>query len=452
MPTIDTQLAEYIAASQSASLPAAITERARMHLLDTIVAIVSGRELPAGRLGTAFAAQLGGTPESTLLGSSDRVSVIHAAFGNALAAHADETDDSHTVGRFHPGCAIVPVALAFAEQRELSASELLKAIVLGYDVGARAVISLGYESPRSARFTTHAIGTLFGSVAAASALIGLDTRQCEYALSYATQQASGLPYWNRDPDHIEKSFDFGGNSAKNAAYAALLAEAGFTSPPQPLTGERGFLTSFAEQANPEALVEALGQRYEIGRASLKKWCVGSPIQSVLDALEIIQASAGFDTRRIESVHIDMPADRFHITDNRSMPAVCLQHLVALMLVRGTVTYESIHDESLMQDSTVLDMRAKITTSPSEALARARPERQSIVQIRLNNGSGFCHHGKNVRGTPDNPMTPSEVAAKAHDILALQKLDQLDTLIEYCLGEANYAVSKLAEFCRIGNGA
>ncbi len=446
--TPDEALAEYIATSLPRPLPASVAERARMHLLDTLVAIITGRRLPAGRLGMTFARQLGGAEEATLLGSGRRVGIVQAAFANALAAHADETDDSHTPGRFHPGCGIVPVALAFAEREARTASELLQAIVLGYDVGARAVLALGYDSPRTARFSTHSLGTLFGAVAAGGALLGLDPRQTEITLSYAAQQASGLPYWNRDPDHIEKSFVFGANSARNAVHAALLAQAGFTSPRQPLTGERGFLDAFAERPDPSALTDELGVRFEIERASLKKWCVGSPIQSVLDGLEVLLAGEGFDVQRIASVHVEMPADRFHITDNRDMPAVCLQHLVALMLVRGTLTYATIHDETLMRDPAVLSLRARITTAPSQALAQARPERQSIVRIVLDDGSEHRHHGRNVRGTPDNPMTPPEVATKARQLLTDQEPATVEALIGLCLDEADFDIARLVSLCRV----
>ena len=278
-------------------------------------------------------------------------------------------------------------------------------------------------------------------------MVGLDARQTEISLSYAAQQAAGLPYWNRDPDHIEKSFDFGANSAKNAVYAVLLAQAGFTSPRQPLTGERGYLNAFAERPDPTALIDELGSRFEIERASIKKWCVGSPIQSVLDGLEALLADDGFDAGRVATVHVDMPADRFHITDNRTMPAVCLQHLAALMLVRGTLTYAAVHDESLMDDPAVLSMRARITTAPSQALADARPERQSIVRIVLDDGSEYQHHGKYVRGTPDNPMTPAEIATKARELLSPLVPDTVDAAIELCLKPAEFDIAHLVALFR-----
>src|SRR5690606_31016538 len=144
-----------------------------------------------------------------------------------FSAHADETDDSHLGGRFHPGCAIVPAALAAAEANGSSGAEFLRAVALGYDIGARAVMALGHARPDTAKHSSHSIGLLFGSAAAAASLYRLSLRQVRHALSYTVQQCSGVPFWQRDPDHIEKAFDFAGMGARNGVTAASLAAAGF---------------------------------------------------------------------------------------------------------------------------------------------------------------------------------------------------------------------------------
>jgi len=129
--SITTQVATYLAASTEAVPPPDVMERARLHLLDSLAAIVSGTRLKAGQRASAFIATQGGTAEACLPGTTIVTSAINAAFANAMAAHADETDDSHLGGRFHPGCAIVPAALAVAERNGRSGAALLKAVALG---------------------------------------------------------------------------------------------------------------------------------------------------------------------------------------------------------------------------------------------------------------------------------------------------------------------------------
>src|SRR5438105_9075172 len=143
-----------------------------------------------------------------------------------MAGHADETDDSHLGGRFHPGCAIVPAALAVAEQQSRDGADFARAVALGYDIGARLNMALGYAHHNAATHSTHSLGAAFGSAAAAAALLRLDAVRVRHVLSYAAQQASGVPFWHRDTEHVEKAFDFGGMGARNGVAGAMRVAAG----------------------------------------------------------------------------------------------------------------------------------------------------------------------------------------------------------------------------------
>ena len=445
--TVDTRLAQYISGAIERDLPAEVERKTRMHLLDTLVAIVSGRFLEPGAVAYRIGAAFGGPPEATLIGSDQRVGAVSAALANGMAAHADETDDSHARGRFHPGCAVVPAAIAVTEREGATGADLLRAIALGYDVGARSTIALGYDSPKSTRFSTHTIGGLFGAAAAAGALMRLSPAETEALLSVTTQQVSGLPYWNRDPDHIEKAFDFGGNGARSGVSAALMVRLGMTAPDQPLTAARGYLDAYAENPNPEALIDGLGESYEILAASLKKWTVGSPIQSVLDALEALTAANAFHWREVRDFHLQLPSNRVHVVDNRDIPSICVQHLAALMLVRGTVSFQDSHDDALMRDPDILALRGRIRVTPSDALAAALPERQSIVELELSDGRTLRHHAKAVRGTPDNPMTMDDLRKKSVEILEGTLAGGAQALCDTCLDGGDFAVAELLNACR-----
>jgi 2-methylcitrate dehydratase PrpD len=410
------RIAEYIAAAAATTLPTEVEEKTKLHLLDSIAAILSGSKLKAGVLGHALVERLGGLPEATVLGTSFVTSAPHAALANGMAAHADETDDSHLAGRFHPGSAIVPAALAMAERGGRNGAELLRAVALGYDIGARATLALGFSGPRSGTHSTHSLGAIFGATAAAGALAGLSGKQCVYLLSYAVQQASGVPYWQRDSDHVEKAFDFGGMGARNGVYAALMVEAGWTGVSDPLLGAHGFLDAFAEKADAAALTMELGERFEIMGAAIKKWCVGSPIQAALDSLLALMTEHRLEAGRVQKLTVHIPDDRFQIVDNAEMPDVCVQHLLALMLVDGGLTFQSSHDKARMQDPAVLDVRQRIAALPSAELTIARPARQAIIEIETHGGARFSHRTRAVLGTPENPMSVSEVSAKARDLI------------------------------------
>jgi 2-methylcitrate dehydratase PrpD len=410
-------LSRHIAGGLDRELPDEVWERAKLHLLDTLAAMVSGSRLKAGRLAAGYVERLGGRPEATIGGTALRSSAVNAAFANGMSAHADETDDSHLGGRFHPGCGIVPAALAAAELTDRSAAELLKAVTLGYDIGARTNQALGLTRPDAARHSTHSIGPAIGATAAAAALLRLDERQVRHALSYAVQQASGVPYWQRDEEHVEKAFDFGGMPARNGVAAVTMVAAGFSAVEDPFSGRHNFFTAYGEAPNPDRLVDGLGTRYEILEASIKKWSVGSPIQAALDSLSLLMAEHGLEAADIKAMTVQMPDDRLHIVDDRSMPDVCLQHLLAVMLLDGGLTFASSHDYARMSDRDLRAVRRRIRAVPNPELTRAVPARQAIVEIETSTGGRLTHRTRAVRGTPDNPMTAEEVSAKATDLIS-----------------------------------
>ena len=382
---ITRELSGYIASALTQPLPEEVAEKAKCHLLDTLAAMVSGSRLPPGQRAIAYVRAQSGRRQATVVGSRIVTTAVNAALANGMSAHADETDDSHAGGRFHPGCAIVPAALATAELADRDGARLLRGLVLGYDIGARFVMALGLGVAYGRPHSTHSLGGLFGAAAAAGALLGLDGRRVRFQLSYAVQQASGLAYWTRDPEHIEKAFDFGGMPARNAVAAATMAAAGFTAVEDPLAGPRTFLEAFAEAPRPEALIEGLGRRFEIMQASIKKWAAGAPIQAALDALETLMRVHRLRPADVASVTVRLPHDRIHLVDDRDVPNLCAQHLLAMLLQDGALGFAAAHDRARMRDPAVLALRARIRLVPDAALTRALPPRQAIVEVTTRDG-------------------------------------------------------------------
>ena len=185
------RLSAYIAQAPKKRLPPAVAEKTKHHVLDTIAAMVSGSRLPPGKKAISYARTRGGTKEACVVASNIVTSAENAALANGMLAHADETDDSHAPSLTHPGCGIVPAALAMAERGERNGEALLRAVALGYDVGCRLTMSLDAYQFREDGHSTHSFGPMFGAAAAAAALAGLDERQVRHCLSFTAQQASG---------------------------------------------------------------------------------------------------------------------------------------------------------------------------------------------------------------------------------------------------------------------
>ncbi len=412
-----TTLSAYMAEAARRPLPDAVVEKTKQAILDTIAAMVSGSELPPGKFAIQFARNYKGDRVATVAASNVMCGAIEAAMCNGMLAHSDETDDTHPPSQSHPGASVVPAALAVGEQFGIDGQRFLRAVTLGYDIGPRVTITLGklqymVDSHRS----THALSGTFGSAAAAACAASLNAQQMRWLLSYTAQQAGGLASWQRDTDHIEKSFDFGGMPARNGVTSALLVQAGGTGVDDILSGRDNFLDAFVPKNSADLLIEKLGERYEVTRTQFKKWTVGAPIQAPLDAIENILKRTPFTAGQVKQVTVRVSADEATIVDNRTIPDICLQHLVAVMVVDKTVTFKTAHDVARMKDPAVLRERAKVNLVHDEALERLMPKRVAIVEVTLNDDKVLTERVEAVRGTADNPMTRDEVATKARDLM------------------------------------
>jgi 2-methylcitrate dehydratase PrpD len=412
-----TRLSTYMSEAASRKLPEEIVEKTKHVVLDTFAAMISGAELPPGKFAIQFARAYKGEKIATVAASNVVCGPIEAALANGMLAHSDETDDTHSFSQSHPGCSVVPAALAAGEQFGIDGSRFLRAVALGYDVGPRVTITLGRlpymaETHRS----THALSGTFGSAAAAGCAANLNAQQMRWLLSYTAQQASGLASWQRDTDHIEKAFDFGGMAARNGMTAALLVQAGGTGVDDVFSGADNFFQAFLPKNDAGLVVEKLGERYEVTRTSFKKWTVGAPIQAVLDAMENILKKNRVEPDRVKQVLVRVATNEAAIVNNREISDICLQHLVAVMLMDRTVTFRSAHDNARMKDAAVLRQRAKVQLIPDEELERRMPQREAIVDVVMDDGTRFNEHVASVRGTFNNPMTREEVIAKARDLM------------------------------------
>ena len=407
------KLSAYMAEARNRALPDNVVQETEHHILDTIAAMVSGSELAPGRMAIKFAQDYGGEKIATVVASKVVCGPIEAAIANGMLAHSDETDDDFTTGGGHPGCAVVPAALASAERFGISGTHFLRAVALGYDVAMRAMKTVG----PGMKETHNLVGTM-GATAAAGCAAGLSAQQMRWLLDYAAQQAgAGIGAWRRDTEHIEKAFLFGAMGARNGVNAALVVHSGWTGVNDILSGPNNFVESYNPKADAAGMIEQLGERYGIVQTTLKKWTTGGPIQAPLDALENLRKRQPFQADQVKQVVVRAATSAAYTVNNRDMPDICLQHLVAVMLIDHTVSFRAAHDKARMQDPAILRERAKVQLVPDEELEKLIPVRVAIVEVTLTDGTRLTERVEHVRGTPENPMTRDEVVAKARELMA-----------------------------------
>lgn len=414
---ITRELSAYIADAINRPLPPEVTERAKLHLVDTFAAMISGSRLLPGKKGLAYVKTLGGTREAGVIGSRIVTSARNAALANGMLAHADETDDTHPASVTHPGRNVVPAALAIGERGKRPGTEMLRAIVLGYDVCTRLTLALNPRPFESAGHYCGAYGGVFGAAAAAGALLKLDAREARFLLSYAAQQAAGLISALRDPAHVEKAFAAGGMPAHNGTSAALMVAHGFTGVEDVFSGERDFFFTFSPEADRSQLVRGLGRDFEILRGAIKCWPGGGPIQGPLHVLRDMIRQHGLKAHDVEKLVVRMPDKELQVVNNRDMPNVSVQHLLAVMLLDGTVAFAASHDYPRMKDPKVLALRKRIEAVGDPGLTDAQRRWRCVMEITLKDGRKLTHQTMAAKGSYENPVTRQDEEEKALDLIA-----------------------------------
>ncbi|WP_018262361.1 MmgE/PrpD family protein [Methylobacterium sp. WSM2598] len=410
------QLARYMVEARDRPLPPEVVQACKHRILDTFGAMISGARMRPGELATAYVRGLGGTDQATVVASDLRTTAINAALANAMCAHADETDDFEPVTKAHPGSATVPAALAMAEKEGRSGLEMIRAVALGYDLCCRLLLALGPDLVRGSHRSAEGTSSTFGALGAAAILARLDERSTRFALSYAAQQVSGLWSWVKDEDHIEKAFDFAGMGARNGVTAVSMVQAGLTGVADVLDGTHNLFIALSSDPKPEAMLEGLGSRFFVTETAIKTFSVGYPIQSPLDAVLTLRERHGLRATDVRQVVVHLPTDAVGIVGHSAMPDVNCQHLVALALVKGAVSFADSHDPRLMQEPSIQSVREKVEVVGDPGLMTREAPRSARVEVILADGRRLEHFTKFPPGTKENPLSTERVNAKVRDLI------------------------------------
>lgn len=369
-----------------------------------------------GRMAAAYVRKLGGEPEASVIGAGFRTTAVNAALANGMCAHADETDDFEPTTKAHPGCSSVPTALAIAEREGRSGSELIRAVTLGYDLGCRLLMALGPDLVRETHRAAEGYSGTFCALGAAASLARLDNMRMRYAISYAAQQVSGLWSWVKDKDHIEKAFDFAGMTSRNGVMAVTMVQAGMTGVVDALDGTHNLFIALSTQPRPEEMLAGLGTRFYVTESAIKTYGVGYPIQAPLDAFLTLRKQYGLTPDNVRSILVKLPTDAVGIVSESAMVNVNVQHLMALALVKGGVSFADSDDTALMNDPAILRQRAKVTVAGDASLNDPAAPRGGIVEVTTTDGRTVQHHTKYPPGTKENPLDTAAVNAKARDLM------------------------------------
>ena len=402
-------LAEFICGTPSADIPAVVRHESKRSILNFVGAALAGRRDPAVEQFLRVLRPVAGKPEAAVIGQTERLDILNAAFINAISGNTFDYDDTHQPTVIHPSAPVLPPLLALAERKGCTGAELVDAFAIGVDVACRLGLSVSPGHYLRGWHITATCGT-FGAAAAAARLLRLDTAKTGHALGIAGSSAAGIV-----ENLAAGARNVGiGNAARNGLFAALIAEGGCTAAPRAIEGVTGFARASGDEASLAELSGDLGRRWELMRNTYKAYPCGVVMASVMDASLALYAD-GIRGADIEGVKVTgnalllARADRPHVVTEQNA-RISIQHGVAVALLQGAGGIAQFTEPSI-NDPAVAALRKRVTV---ELDASAAPMTAKIT-VATRDGRTRWAECLRARGSLDNPMTDADIEAKVREL-------------------------------------
>jgi 2-methylcitrate dehydratase PrpD len=410
-PLAAERLARHVVDTRFEDLPAAVQDRAKTFILDTLGVGVAGLRAPFADELVALAARWGGGSDATVWGRRVKLPAASAALVNGFQIHNQEFDCVHEPAVVHAMTVPMACALAFAERAGgVSGRDLMLALALGVDIAA----GLGIAARSGLRFFRPATAGAFGAVAALAKLAGFDADRLINAWGIVYGQIGGTMQ-----SHVEGKPLLPmqiGFCARAALEAIDLAAAGLEGPRDLFEGKYGYFRLFEGEWDLAPLWRDLGRRWRIAELSHKPFPAGRATHGGLDGILQLQAAHGFSADKVASVAVIGPPLISALVGRPDRPdppvnyaRLCMAFAGAIALERGTVTLTDFSPERLRDPALhALAARVRMQIDGNPDPNALNPQR---VEIVLTDGTRHAVDLPAVIGSPANPLSRDRHLAK-----------------------------------------
>lgn len=381
----------------------ALSHVARRSLLNHLGCAMGVAQDPTVRSALSVMLPTAGAPSATVIGQAMQTDPMTAAFVNAIAANLLDYDDTHLATVIHPTAPIFPPLIALAEQRGLSGAAVLHAYLLGGEVACR--IGLGVSPGHYDRgWHITATAGVLGAAAGCARLLGLDAARTGHAIGLAASLSGSVV---ENLPTAGKNLGVG-NAARHGLQAALFAEAGWEAAPGAIEGRLGWARAMGDEPDLAAMLDDLGQRWEIARNTFKPYPAGIVFHAVIDAAIALREAAPLDTITAIEVAGDalLLARGDRVVGNVRDARVSIHHCVALGLVRGHARVADFEDGAVT-DPALTAMRGLVRAKLDSALPRGAAR----VTMQLRDGGSLTHTVETPLGSEANPLSDPAIEAK-----------------------------------------
>lgn len=403
-------LAGFAAGISYDALPGSARAFTRNLLLDSVASALAGDLGDETTAYARFARAAGGTGESTVIGSSEPLSLLGATLLNGYMITTVTVCDTYLPAHVHISPEIIPPALAVAERDGADGRALLTAIAIGAEVATRVAAAIDYSVAGKRGWHFPGIVGPFGSAAAVGRLRGLTSLQMRNAFGLAGSQAAGSwASWGTPTVKFHQS-----RGAASGLLAGLLAEQDFTASAEILAHpDGGIFAAYSDGGKPEAVLAEIGERYELEQIALRPWPGATPAQSALTAAFDLVAAGAPEFNAIEHVRIDVPPnvhqahERFVKPEGKFEALLSFHFMVAKVLRDRGFWLDSVDPQHVGDPALQAFMRDKIELAADPALTFG----QSRITVKSAGGETRSAEARAAKGAPGNPATLDDLCAK-----------------------------------------
>jgi 2-methylcitrate dehydratase PrpD len=410
-------LADFCARLRWDDLSAAVQQRTRELVLDLVGVALAGARQASSPPAASASLALGGSGAATVSGTRQQTTAVWAALANGTAAHAVELDDVTTESSLHPGVAVIPAAIALAQEVAATPTRLLEAVVAGYEVTMRVGNALNPASAYARGFHPTGVAGVFGATMAAAHLLELDQDQRVMALGIAGTMASGSLEYLSDGAWTKRLNP--GWAGHAGITAARLAQAGFNGPRSVFEGRLGLLHAYSDEALPERLLDALGEPLQVMRVSIKPYACCRYNHGLIDCMLRLRGSVAVED--IECVRLGVLSGGAllvaePIEQKRAPVGVVDAQFSAPYAACAALVFGSggmdVYTPSRLADPTVRSLMQRTECYHDGSLDAEYPRRwPASASLVLRDGRVLTERVEYATGEPENPVSLEALRAK-----------------------------------------
>ncbi|MFC1974408.1 MmgE/PrpD family protein [Chloroflexota bacterium] len=408
------ELAQFAEELKYEDLPREVIDKTKNLILDLLGSQLATSTMPWNKVIYEYVKDWGDGADSTIVYYGDKTKVENAAFANATFGHGFEIDDVHYLSMSHPGCVVIPAALALGEKELITGKELILAVVLGYEVMCRVGRSVAPSCGLRGFHPTSVPGP-FGAAAAAGKILGFDTEGMLNALGIAGSHCAGIMAYGQGGGSVKRVH--AGIASQGGLRAALLAQRGITGPPIVLEAEHGFCKAFSDEYSLEKITANLGKEFIVPEVSYKPYCCCGAIHAPIEAVSKITKEHRIEPDKIEEIFVGTNRVAIHhvgiIREPKDVLGAqfSLPFSLALTLIKGSNSLKDYSEENL-KDAELLSLAGKVRIEIDKEANTVYPlKRGDLVTIKLKNGTSYQERVYYPKGWPENPMTKEELEDK-----------------------------------------